>query len=468
MSKRPNIILIVLDAARADHFSGYGYRVPTTPNIDRFAAEGVLYEQAISAAVWTVPSHASLFTGMYLSGHGLRGRNLKLRTDIHTLASFLSAEGYRTAAITANALIGKATGLSRGFSKLLDVRNVMQGDQLPRWQQLCNRLYRQLYYGGRPTESAWFDSGAWRVNFEIKRWLDARRSDTRPFFLFANYMETHLRYDPPRSFRRRFLTAAQEARWQEVNQNAWRFMSGELTVTEDDWDILTALYDAELAYVDMRLGQLYHHLAQTGLLDDTIVIITSDHGENLGDHGLMDHQYCVYDTLIRVPLVIRCPDHFPAGHREKGLVQTVDLFPTIAKLLEQHENPALGQLQGQSLLPADLGRDGRSFTITEYLAPQLHSFRRESIAVNKKFTSKLRAIRTPTYKYIWSSAGDHELYNLADDSGEQHNLITQERETAVAMAQQLDNWLAAHTHASVDEAAMDEMIVSRLEALGYI
>jgi arylsulfatase A-like enzyme len=465
---RPNILLIVLDAARADHLSSYGYRRNTTPNIDKIAAEGVLYEQAISPAIWTVPSHASLFTGMYLAGHGLRGRNLKLRADIPTLASFLGTDGYDTVAITANALIGSATGLSLGFGEVLDIRNVIQGDKLSRWQQLINRAYRQLYYGGKPNESAWFDSGAWRLNFELKRWLNAHQRSDRPFFIFTNYMETHISYDPPRAFSRRFLTAAQEARWQEVNQNAWRFMSGEVTMTNDDWDILTGLYDTELAYVDMRLGQLYDYLAQSGLLDNTILIITADHGENLGDHGLMDHQYCVYDTLVHVPLIIRYPASFPAGHRETALVQTLDLFPTIAKLLGRHNEPSLSNLQGQSLLPEDLVQETRPFTVTEYLAPQLHTFQRESIKVDDYFARQLRALRTDSHKFIWASDGQHELYDLTIDPREKENLITIEPARAADMEQMLQEWIRTYSAEHQIDELIDEAVVSRLEALGYI
>src|SRR5690606_31642553 len=143
----------------------------------------------------------------------------------------------------------------------------------------------------------WYDNGAWRINHDIKRqirrWQQER--EPRPFFIFANYMETHLRYEPPRAYRERFLTPAQQKRWRQINQNAWKFMSGEVAMLDEDWAILTALYDAELAYLDARLGQLVEFLRESGLLDNTILIVTADHGENLGDHQLMDHQYCVYD-----------------------------------------------------------------------------------------------------------------------------------------------------------------------------
>ncbi|MCP4428207.1 MAG: sulfatase-like hydrolase/transferase, partial [Chloroflexi bacterium] len=189
--------------------------------------------------VWTVPSHASLFTGMYPSGHGLKGRNLKLRSDIPTMAGYLGEQGYATVALTANALIGDPTGLSRGFQTLTDVRNIVQTDSANGWQRKVNALYRRLYYGQNPSKGSWFDSGAWRINFDMKRQIRSwrKQSAERPFFIFANYMEPHLKYDPPRAFRRRFLTPAQEKQWKQVDQNAWKYLSGQVEMTDDDWDI---------------------------------------------------------------------------------------------------------------------------------------------------------------------------------------------------------------------------------------
>lgn len=466
----PNIILLVMDAGRADHLSCYGYERPTTPGLDQIAAAGTLYENALSAAVWTVPSHASLFTGMYLSGHGLRGRNLKLRQDIPTMADLLNSYGYDTLALTANALIGHATGLARGFAELKDIRNIFQAERLPGWQKLGNALYRRLYYGRSPHKNSWYDSGAWRLNYDMKRWIRRQRNrpEKRPFFIFANYMEPHLRYDPPRAFRRRFLTPAQEQRWQQVNQNAWKFMSGEVQLTDEDWDILTRLYDAELAYLDGRIGELYQFLQKNDLLNNTILIITTDHGENLGDHGLMDHQYCVYDSLARVPLIIHYPEQFPAGLSVKELVQSVDLLPTLAEIISAEADPALARVQGQSLRPAALQTAPRKFAVTEYLAPQLHSFRREGVAFDPKFSRQLRAIRTQQHKYIWASDGQNELYDLEKDPGEQWNVIDSEQETAVALANQLQQWVSQHKLQAAEETHIDEAVISRLEALGYI
>ena len=195
MKNLPNVVLLDMDACRADHLSCYGYNRPTTPNIDRIAERGVLYENAISPAVWTVPSHASMFTGMYLSGHGQYGRNLKLRDNIPTLANFLKRNGYMTAAFTANTLIGHPTGLSRGFQYLRDMRNIIQKNNLSAWQKKINIIYRKFYFGPKPGEKTWYDNGAWRINFEMKRWLNKwqKTDQIRPFFIFANYMEPHLR-----------------------------------------------------------------------------------------------------------------------------------------------------------------------------------------------------------------------------------------------------------------------------------
>ncbi|MCP4420163.1 MAG: sulfatase-like hydrolase/transferase, partial [Chloroflexi bacterium] len=277
-----------------------------------------------------------------------------------------------------------------------------------------------------------------------------------------------LKYDPPRAFRRRFLTPAQEKQWKQVDQNAWKYLSGQVEMTDDDWDILNGLYNAELAYLDTRIGQIYDFLRQEGLLDDTIIIITSDHGENLSEHGMMDHQYCVYDTLAKVPLIIRYPDHFAAGSWETALVQTIDLFPTLAKILGVTDDPALESIQGQSLLAEDLQENDREFAIIEYLAPQLHSFRRESLTFDSKFSRQLRAIRTQTHKYIWASDGNCELYHLQTDPGEMKNVIDDDPETAVTLAQQLEQWVSKYELRQPEDMSIDESVVNRLEALGYI
>jgi arylsulfatase A-like enzyme len=478
---QPNILLLVMDSARADHLSCYGYHRPTTPNLARIASEGTLYENAFSAAVWTVPSHASFFTGLYPSGHGLYGRNLKLRPDIPTLAEFLQQRGYETAVFTANALVGPSTGLARGFQRHTDVRNLVQTEKSGGWRQRVNALYRRLYYGPRPHRHTWYDNGAWRLNFDLRRWIQSwqKRGEERPFFLFANYMEPHLRYEPPRAYRQAFLTPAQQQQWRRVNQNAWHYMSGAATLDDDDRATLTALYDAELAYLDMRLGQIETFLRRQGLLDDTLLIITADHGENLGDHGLMDHQYCVYDSLARVPLIIRYPARFPVGRRVADLVQTIDLFPTLAGLVDEAGARAL-PVQGQSLLPEMLASSPREYVVTEYLAPQLHSFRREGITLesapdsldNDFFTRRLRALRTRDYKYIWASDGRHELYDLRADPGELWNVIHEPRQqaTAVALADQLQQWVVTHTSDNTSHHAdpLDETIIRHLAALGYI
>ncbi len=228
------------------------------------------------------------------------------------------------------------------------------------------------------------------------------------------------------------------------------------------------MYDAELAYLDSRIGQLHTFLQQNGLLDETILIITSDHGENLGDHNLMDHQYCVYDTLARVPLIIRYPDIFPGGLQVSALVQTTDLFPSLAEILAVADDPVLSRVQGQSLLPERIAVSPREYAVTEYLAPQLHSFRREDVSFDSKFSRQLRAINTGRYKYIWASNGENELYDLQTDPGELCNIIADEPETAVCLATELQTWVDQHTLPGDDEGLVDEAIVNRLEALGYI
>ena len=463
----PNVVLLVMDACRADHLSCYGYERPTTPNIDRIAANGTLYENAISPAVWTVPSHASMFTGMYLSGHGLYGRNLKLRSDIPTIATYLKRNGYKTAAFTANTLIGEPTGLSRGYDELYDMRHIVADDA--KWKSKLNSLYRKLYFAD-PESKIGYDRGAWRLNREMKKWVDGqvKGGGKRPFFIFANYMETHLPYVPSKESRSKFLTPEQEARWRTVNQNPWQYISKNVTMDSEDFQILKSLYDAQLSYLDEKIGEIYDFLHEKGLLKNTLFIVTSDHGENLGDHNLMDHQYCVYDTLARVPLVVNYPAS-NQGIKISSQVQSLDILPTVIDLLNQDEDPDLKNIQGQSLVPDKIEAKPREFTVTEYLAPQLHSFRREAIQYEDNLTKKLRAIRTLEHKFIASSDGQNELYDLRNDPQESRNLIHEDAQLAAQMEARLADWLEKHAlKLAVANESVDTKIEERLEALGYI
>jgi arylsulfatase A-like enzyme len=290
----PNILLIVMDAARQDHLSCYGYPLSTTPNLDQLAEEGVRFANAITTGGWTVPTHASLFTGTFPSFHGARDGHPVLNEGLCTLAEVLRGCGYRTAGFTNVGWVAEATGLTRGFDTFVPVYRLWEGRSVP---VLARRLLAKLVWmlAGRKL------AGAAATNRCVERWL-ARGESARRFFVFINYSEAHVPYWPPRSFARRFLgplnIGFSEA--QRVNQDPLRHITGAVQMGERDFAVLRALYDAEIAYLDTRLGELFGYLSKQGLLDQTLVIVTADHGENFGDHGLMSHKWCLYDSILRV------------------------------------------------------------------------------------------------------------------------------------------------------------------------
>jgi arylsulfatase A-like enzyme len=463
-----NVVLIVLDAARADHVSCYGYKQLTTPNIDQLAAEGVLYENAITPAIWTIPSHASLFTGLYPSEHGSHLRRFKLPLQHRLLAEELQELGYQTIGLTCNGLVGRVSGLDRGFSQYREVAELFPGPRLPFWQEAANKLYRRFVW------KRW-DYGARRITRLAIQHLK-KLDSTRPFFLFMNYLETHLKYRPPARLAEMFLPAGVSFNdAQRVNQNAWKYLAGQVEMTDRDFEILSSLYDAELRHTDVYIGQLVDSLRGLGLLDKTIFIITSDHGENLGEHAMMDHQFCLYDTLIRVPLVIRCPEVLPSSVRVRHPVQTLDL-PSSILTWSRGEGAKTTCLEfSRYVLPIGPDDPVRPFTISEYLNPQLHAFTRRGLPVNRqRFDRRLWAIRTRTHKLIWSSDQEHELYDLQSDPTEEHNLFSTRCEERRRLQRLLKEWetehglgdmLSAENHR---EEKTDPAVEQRLRDLGYI
>jgi arylsulfatase A-like enzyme len=298
--------MIVMDATRADHLSCYGYQRGTTPNIDRIAAEGVIYEQAISPAPWTLPAVASLFTGLYVSQHGTHASHQYLDTHFLTLAELLRSRGYRTALFPNVVWIDEPFGLHRGFDTYGLPGRLPLFDRLFKRVTMIERVYRHLI--GSPYESATRDT-----NRRIKEWLTTKFEDAVPFFIYVHYGNPHL----PHRFREPYTAlflGDRSAEAKKVNQDPHRYMAGQVNMSEEEFEILKALYDGEIAYLDSMLNQVFELLRKRGILDDTLLIITTDHGKNIGDHGLMGHLFCLYDTLFR-PFEIRSAAQSPALRR---------------------------------------------------------------------------------------------------------------------------------------------------------
>lgn len=413
LSHSPNIILVVLDCVRADGLSVYGNPRPVTPRLDELASRSRRYTRARSAAVWTLPSHTSMFTGLHPRQHGVNVEHRFLEPNIPTLAETLQQVGYQTAAFSTNAWVGPHFGLDRGFehfSALWRIIPSMGAAPFPRWEKALRKRVLERY-----------DKGARKLNKQVRRWWKEERDLDRPYFLFGLYLDAHLPYQPPRDYAERLLQGEALRNARSANQDAWAYMAGEVAMTSQDFEGLRSLYDAEIAYVDEQLGQLLDYLDSVGGLENTVIIITSDHGENIGDHQLMDHQYCVYDSLAHVPLLIHHPDHFPPGE-DSTLAQHTDLFPT---LLDLAGSPDLFPLPGHSLLGAYHTSDQWS-PVTQYTATHRHRFARRhpdfdpaSCGYDRTFD----AIVQNDYKLIRSNEGELQLFNLLDDPDEMTSVV---------------------------------------------
>jgi arylsulfatase A-like enzyme len=455
----PNIVLVVLDATRAANLSCYGYERPTTPHLDRFAEDAVLYERAISPAGWTLPSHASMFTGLYPSSHGAHDQHKRLEPGIPTLAEVLRANGVRTAAICHNPYAGPVTGLDRGFELFNEPR-----DRRSR----LRRVRRVVQRGSRAARRAVgrADSGARATTASARRLIRDFAKARQPFFLFVHYDEAHAPYRLPASADQ-FLPAGTRMREAlRVNQDPWRYLIDPTSMTERDFEVLTGLYDGASNYLDEPFDELVSSLRDARILDSTMVIVTADHGENIGDHGMMAHKYCLYDTLLHVPLIVRFPAGTAAANREPRQVQTLDLMPTVLGMLGLEPPDGARPFEGRDLLSPE----GHPYTVAEQSRPDLRRFGERFPGVDvSRFDRALAAIRTDEYKFTWASDGLHELYDLRSDPGETHNVVDDRPDVASALAAQLSPHIDRLT--ADDTAEQPEFggaVAERLRSLGYL
>jgi len=456
---QPNIIFIVIDAARADHFSCYGYERKTTHNIDNLASESTLYENAISAAGWTLPSHASMFTGTYPSKHGVHNENHVYDGKYPTIAEIMQSNGYDTVGFCTNDWISAATGLSKGFEQFYNFHYGVINHKL-------TRMLNYLRIHGK-------DSWSYEINRSVMNWIK-RHDPSEPYFMFIHYGELHLPYQIPAPFNTKFLPKGMSYKEaSRVNQDPKAYYAGMVKMTEKDFCISKDLYDCALAYQDSELGRLVQFLKTRGDLDDTILIVTSDHGESLGEHQHIDHYYVLYDCLLRVPLIVRFPSVFKAGLRESRMVQTLDILPTLQALLNLSGiKPDV--MQGYPLPPLDKEKGVRSFTISERFK-DLKGLRETYPDVNFDHLKKWEldrkiAIRTEQYKLIQSDEFDSELYDLKNDPHEIHNVIEAKLDIASELCNKIREWQSRFKSAAIEnkEAEFDEAVKKRLKALGYL
>jgi arylsulfatase A-like enzyme len=460
---RPSVILIVLDTARADRFSCYGYGRDTTPFLKTLCKDATMYSGVIAPAPWTLPSHASIFTGLYPSAHGATWKTRYLDDRFFTLPEYLSERGYNTIGFCNNPAVTRVNGLAQGFDSFIEVweDEIMNPTFSHRLEWFLRRFLKLD------------DGGAFRTNQWIMEWLGRIYSGDRPFFLFVNLMESHLWFDAPESYHEMFLKEELSRTVKHLQSNSlYPILTGLLSLTDKEWQEYGDVYDGDLFYLDKRLEELYRLLEKHSFLDNTIVIITSDHGEHLGEHRMIDHMLSLYEPLLQVPLIVKVPGNMPGLPVIEGQVQLLDIFPTLVDLLGFKDDTGEMYFQGLSL--AGVERLHRDLAIAEYQPPKERIFNfledyPEGTAI-LKYDRILRSISVGSLKYIWSSNGDSELYDLSADPDEMKNLMENRRQEADLLEGKLMDWLASFKHAEETEGEIeiDAETRRRLKALGYI
>ncbi|MEJ2720226.1 MAG: sulfatase [bacterium] len=451
---KPNVLLIVMDTVRQQNMSLYGYGRKTTPHLDQFAEQCSVYDNAYAVGSWTIPNHASMFTGMYVCQHGARLGAPELRGVLTTAAEILYQDGYETLAFANNPVIAGSRGYGQGF----------EAYRQP-WQRTFANLFRALPDLRNEPD----DSGAYITGRLTRRWL-ANRDPSRPFFLFINYLEAHSRYWAPRDYRFAFAPENTPFTDRFTKYDFVGHACGTVRKTPDENRRSADLYDGEILYLDHRIDELIGWLRDFGVLDNTIVIITSDHGEEFGEHDLVGHEFGLYDTLLRVPLIVRYPTRLAPGRHGDG-VQLIDLFSTVIDGTGSAYDSS-HKVAGRSLFS---GSERSSVYAENY--HDYEKFRNQTQArcpdVDvSPYVVTLRSVRTGDYKLIAYSDGRLELYNDAIDPGERTNLLSEHPDIAKDLELGVERWFEQTKTPLVEmgreEDQDSEDLRKRLRALGYI
>lgn len=389
----PDVLLLVMDTARADRCSFLGYGRPTTPRLAELAKESVVFTDAWSPSPWTFPAHAALFTGRTPERLGIVAPwPPVLSKEETTLAEVLGAAGWSTACFTNNGWLAPHTRLTQGFD-------------------VVDPVY--LSPGGESAREA---------HSHALEWMAERRRAGRPFFAFVNDVEPHAPYDPPRAFAERFLApntppaVVEEARGVRYPRSVLDHLGRE-TVRADVRAAASDLYDAEIAQLDAAIGELLDGMRREGLLDGTLVVIAGDHGEGLWDHGWMEHGTLLHRELLRVPLLIRLPRD-PAGRVVGDVVRLQDVFPTIARVC--------GVAPPSPMDAYDLLGDtaGRTATAAERTRHDIAEATERAAGAEAASTFRVtrRSVYDGRHHLIVDDRGGAQVFDVTEDPGERRDL----------------------------------------------
>ncbi len=437
-----NVILISIDTLRADHLGCYGYNRETSPNIDALAADSSVFLNTYASSSWTLPSHISMLTSLNCIHHQVKHEDERIDPEIITLADMMRINSFSCAAFTGGGFVSSSYGFSKGF----DLYN--EGVGAVFHQDSAERVYRAA--------SDWID-----------------RHQERDFFLFIHTYQTHNPYVCPYPYKVMFLD--EEAKVGNID------LKGHLggpknifkKIPKPEVRNIIALYDAEIRYTDEKLiGQLVNKLKQIGLYQQTMIIVTSDHGEEFFDHGGWEHGHTLYDELIKVPLIIKFPDLKYKGQRSKTMVSLVDLMPTICD--EMRVDSSGLKIDGKSLIPVLRGKEKKDrIFLAELGGNILNSHIPEKISTNRGkkkliLSQRFNPDELDFFTFPPPEAGPVEFYDLSVDPLEKNNSAGKNTELVNRIIRWIDRVNRTAEKRMTGKAIMNEKLREQLKALGYI
>jgi arylsulfatase A-like enzyme len=447
--------LISIDTLRADHSSAYGYERATTPALETLAEQGVRFDAAYAPTATTGPTHASLFTSLYPPTHRVIKNGRVLADEHETLAEVLTRWGYQCGAVVSSYVLHGKFNYGQGFESWNDD---FSGADTP--------IGVTVWEDGRIEGK--FHGRADDTTRRAIRWLESR-SVSQPFFLFVHYFDPHDPYEPPARFRRRFVS--------------------ELPMNErGGLDLLVASYDAEIAYTDHMVEKLLAALDALELADETLVVVTGDHGEGLMDHGHLNHGVHIYEEAVRVPLILRWPGRIAAGGAIATPAELTDVAPTIlelvrpgvqrgdglpggpikvelAELLREEGGAARGRSLASQIFQSTAGSSAASEPDPVYLYRRHY----DGSMVGRMWTEGEQfGIRAGRWKYIrGDGSASAQLFDLAADPGEQRNLVEASADVASQLSARLEAWRLSVSRNVEQPDRLQPEDRARLKALGY-
>ncbi len=433
-ASHPNVLLVSIDTLRADHLSAYGYERETSPNIDALAAGGALFTQAISPSSWTLPTHATMLTGIPLPHHGVNSDEDRLSASVVTLAEVLAEAGYRTAAFVSAPYLHPRYGFDQGFDLYDnsaevhdDARNLVTSPALEKLT--VDWLNRWIHTGGE-----------------------------QPFFIFLHMWDPHWNYIPPSPFDTMFDPDY------DGDLDGSNFLerigpTRDSKLSARDLEHLLALYDGEIRFTDHHLGRIIARIEEWGQLDNTIILVTADHGEEFFDHGRVGHAMTLYDESVQIPLIIHYPPKVPPGTVVNEQVRTRDVPATLLSLAGISVPDYFG-------LPADTP-EFRAMDLSPWIEgrPRL-----PKLPAYGDLRGNIHSLRTETRKFIYEGAFDYPQYfDLTTDPEEQNNLARRGSKRVKTLRQSLRLFAEAEVGPRpAERTEPDRKHLERLRSLGYI